>query len=55
MQGDSSRIFYYHVPSAMVAFLFFAVSLCGSIGYLTLPPQPPDSGAGLRCLGAGGC
>ena len=35
MQGDISRIIYYHVPSASVAFLFFAVSLIGSIGYLS--------------------
>ncbi|MFP5276301.1 MAG: cytochrome c biogenesis protein [Acidobacteriota bacterium] len=37
------RIFYYHVPSAMVAFLFFAISLLGSLGYLawrrTLPER----------------
>ena len=31
---EAQRIFYYHVPSAMVAFLFFAISLIGSIGYL---------------------
>ena len=31
---EVQRIFYYHVPSAMVAFLFFAVSLIGSIGFL---------------------
>jgi len=34
-QGELFRIFYYHVPSASVAFAFFAVSLVGSIGYLT--------------------
>ena len=34
MQGEIFRIIYYHVPSASVAFLFFAVSLVGSIGYL---------------------
>ena len=34
MQGEIFRIIYYHVPSASVAFLFFAVSLAGSIGYL---------------------
>jgi heme exporter protein C len=28
------RIIFYHVPSASVAFLFFAISLCGSIGFL---------------------
>ncbi len=33
-QGEMFRIIYYHVPSASVAFLFFAVSLVGSIGYL---------------------
>jgi heme exporter protein C len=31
---EIQRIFYYHVPSAMVAFLFFAVSLAGSVGFL---------------------
>ena len=35
MQGELSRIFYYHVPTAMLCFLFFAISLVGSIGYLT--------------------
>jgi heme exporter protein C len=35
MQGDIFRIIYYHVPSASVAFVFFAVSLVGSVGYLT--------------------
>jgi len=34
MQGEIFRIIYYHVPSASVAFVFFAVSLLGSIGYL---------------------
>jgi heme exporter protein C len=34
MQGEIYRIIFYHVPSASVAFLFFGVSLCGSIGYL---------------------
>jgi heme exporter protein C len=34
MQGEISRIFYYHVPIAMLCFLFFAISLVGSIGYL---------------------
>jgi heme exporter protein C len=34
MQGEISRIIYYHVPSWAVAFSFFAVSLVGSIGYL---------------------
>jgi len=34
MQGEIFRIIYYHVPSAAVAFVFFAVNLIGSIGYL---------------------
>ena len=34
MQGDISRIIYYHVPSASVAFVFFAISLLGSLGFL---------------------
>jgi heme exporter protein C len=34
MQGYLFRILYYHVPSATVAFLFFAISLAGSIAYL---------------------
>ena len=41
MQGEISRIFYYHVPSAMVAFLFFAISLAGSIGYLSFRRNSP--------------
>ncbi len=35
MQGEIFRIIFYHVPSASVAFIFFGVSLLGSIGYLT--------------------
>jgi len=35
MQGEIFRIIFYHVPSAAVAFLFFAISLAGSIGYLS--------------------
>ena len=35
MQGEIFRIIFYHVPSAIVAFLFFAISLAGSIGYLS--------------------
>ncbi len=36
------RIFYYHVPSAMVAFLFFAISLLGSLGYLAWRRSKPE-------------
>ena len=42
MQGDISRIIYYHVPNASVAFVFFAVSLLGSIGYLAFRRNFPQ-------------
>lgn len=42
MQGFVFRIIYYHVPSAAVAFLFFAISLLGSIGYLAFRRSNPD-------------
>lgn len=41
MQGDIFRIIFYHVPSAIVAFLFFAISLAGSIGYLSFRRNRP--------------
>src|ERR1700758_2148539 len=41
MQGYVFRIIYYHVPSASVAFLFFFISLIGSIGYLTFRRSSP--------------
>src|ERR1700684_704761 len=34
-QGELFRIIFYHVPSASVAFVFFGISLAGSIGYLS--------------------
>jgi heme exporter protein C len=34
MQGEISRIIYYHVPSFSVAFLCFAISFLGSLGFL---------------------
>ncbi|HZL49461.1 MAG TPA: cytochrome c biogenesis protein CcsA [Terracidiphilus sp.] len=42
MQGEVFRIIYYHVPSASVAFLFFAISLIGSIGFLAWRRNRPD-------------
>ncbi len=42
MQGEIFRIIYYHVPSAIVAFFFFAVSLIGSIGFLASRNRWPD-------------
>jgi heme exporter protein C len=41
-QGQIFRIIYYHVPSASVAFLFFAVSLLGSIGFLAWRRSRPQ-------------
>lgn len=41
MQGEVSRIFYYHVPSAMLCFVFFTFSLAGSIGYLSYRRSRP--------------
>jgi heme exporter protein C len=40
--GEVQRIFYYHVPSAMVAFLFFAISLVASIVFLILRHSRPS-------------
>jgi heme exporter protein C len=40
-QGEIFRIFYYHVPSASVAFVFFGISLAGSIGFLSLRRANP--------------
>src|SRR5450755_3835613 len=42
LQGYIFRIIFYHVPSASVAFLFFAISLLGSIGYLTYRRSHPE-------------
>jgi heme exporter protein C len=42
MQGELFRIIYYHVPSASVAFLFFAISLAGCIGFLAFRHSHPD-------------
>jgi heme exporter protein C len=42
MQGYVFRIIYYHVPSATVAFSFFAVSLVGSIVYLAFRRSNPE-------------
>jgi heme exporter protein C len=41
-QGEISHIFYYHVPIAMLCFLFFAISLLGSIAYLTWRRSRPS-------------
>jgi ABC-type transport system involved in cytochrome c biogenesis permease subunit len=51
MQGEIFRIIFYHVPSASVAFVFFAISLAGSIGFLSLPPRQSRLRANLGRLG----
>jgi heme exporter protein C len=42
LQGEIFRIIYYHVPSASVAFVFFGVSLIGSIAYLANKRNNPN-------------
>jgi heme exporter protein C len=42
LQGYVFRIIYYHVPSATVAFAFFAVSLAGSVAYLACRRSSPQ-------------
>ena len=42
MQGEIFRIIFYHVPSFSVAFVFFAISLAGSIGFLGFRRGRPD-------------
>jgi heme exporter protein C len=39
--GDVQRIFYYHVPNAMLCFLFFAISFVASILFLTWRRNKP--------------
>lgn len=46
-QGEIYRVIFYHVPSASVAFLFFAISFVGSIGYLASRRAHPERA--LRC------
>lgn len=41
-QGEIYRIFFYHVPIAMVSSVFFTVSLAGSIGYLAFRYSRPE-------------
>lgn len=42
LQGEIFRIIYYHVPSFSVAFFAFAVSLAGSIGFLSYRGSHPE-------------
>ncbi len=41
--GDVQRIFYFHVPSAMMAFLGFMIVLVASIGYLATSSRRWDA------------
>jgi len=41
--GDVQRIFYFHVPSAMMAFLGFMIVFVASIGYLATGARRWDS------------
>jgi heme exporter protein C len=54
MQGEVSRIFYYHVPTAMLCFLFFAISLAGSIGYLACRRSRADLAQAFDALALAG-
>jgi len=54
MQGEISRIFYYHVPNAMLCFLFFAISLIGSIGYLSYRNKLPSRAQAADALALAG-
>jgi heme exporter protein C len=52
---EAQRIFYYHVPHGMLCFLFFAISLAGSVAYLTWRHSRPDwaqAGDALALSGA---
>lgn len=40
--GDIQRIFYYHVPSAMLSFLFFFISFLSSVAYLVTRNNYPS-------------
>ena len=54
--GDIQRIFYYHFPSAMMAFLFFFVSFVASIVYLASRRNHPQRAlsADAAALAVGG-
>jgi heme exporter protein C len=50
MQGEVQRIFYYHVPHAMLSFLFFAISLIGSILFLARRSSNPQGAQAADAL-----
>src|SRR5215813_5554993 len=42
MQGEISRIIFYHVPLFICSFAFFAISFLGSIGFLSYRHSRPE-------------
>jgi len=42
MQGEIFRIIFYHVPLFICAFLFFAISFSGSVGFLSFRHSRPE-------------
>ena len=50
-QGDIGRIFYYHVPIAMLSLLFPYVNFAASLAYLYLAQARSTQGAHCRCPG----
>jgi len=42
MQGEISRIIYYHVPSFATSFTFFTISFLGSVGFLSFRRSRPE-------------
>ena len=40
--GDVQRIFYYHVPSALIGFMLFFINFGASVFYLIKPRPPAD-------------
>jgi heme exporter protein C len=50
--GDASRIFYFHVPQAMVAVLAFVISMIASINYLR-KGRPVDDDRARLAAGLG--
>src|SRR5438309_9231043 len=51
--GDVQRIFYYHVPSAWTAFLFFFLNFVASIQYLVRRKPGADRVANWIAIGIG--
>ena len=48
--GDLQRIFYYHVPNAMLALIFPYINLAGALGYLYYRSRNPQRAAAADAL-----